>query len=167
MHIFFVFNIHKQWIFVDSNLGKKILLFLFWTVHRFFSKIVGWIFQNSINWEWRFGMILFGRCVYKHLFLFQFFPFSFHYIIFFIYLSIYLFIYFSIYLFISLKIVLNNNKYHNMMSVEKIFEKAASFIETVKQPCYSRCKNYCLIHRIYFETSWCPDCSSSKLSLYS
>ncbi|KAI8093199.1 uncharacterized protein BX664DRAFT_329140 [Halteromyces radiatus] len=26
--------------------------------------------------------------------------------------------------------------------------------------CQGRGKNYCLIHRRYFETSWCPDCRS-------
>ncbi|KAI8143715.1 hypothetical protein BJV82DRAFT_609186 [Fennellomyces sp. T-0311] len=25
--------------------------------------------------------------------------------------------------------------------------------------CSGRGKSYCLIHRRYFETSWCPDCS--------
>ncbi|KAL0084069.1 hypothetical protein J3Q64DRAFT_1736865 [Phycomyces blakesleeanus] len=25
-----------------------------------------------------------------------------------------------------------------------------------------RGKNYCLIHRRYFETSWCPDCACSS-----
>ncbi|KAI8975060.1 hypothetical protein BDF20DRAFT_876728 [Mycotypha africana] len=25
--------------------------------------------------------------------------------------------------------------------------------------CHARGKNYCLVHRRYFETSWCPDCS--------
>lgn len=25
-----------------------------------------------------------------------------------------------------------------------------------------RGKSYCLIHRRYFETSWCPDCSRSS-----
>ncbi|KAI9494360.1 hypothetical protein BDB00DRAFT_761989 [Zychaea mexicana] len=25
--------------------------------------------------------------------------------------------------------------------------------------CSGRGKSYCLVHRRYFETSWCPDCS--------
>ncbi|KAI8364728.1 uncharacterized protein BYT42DRAFT_505992 [Radiomyces spectabilis] len=29
-----------------------------------------------------------------------------------------------------------------------------------------RGKSYCLIHRRYFETSWCPECGRSKYSLY-
>lgn len=33
--------------------------------------------------------------------------------------------------------------------------------------CSGRGKSYCLIHRRYFETSWCPDCSrSSRKYLY-
>lgn len=28
--------------------------------------------------------------------------------------------------------------------------------------CSGRGKSYCLIHRRYFETSWCPDCSRSS-----
>ncbi|KAF1800237.1 hypothetical protein FB192DRAFT_1309278 [Mucor lusitanicus] len=28
--------------------------------------------------------------------------------------------------------------------------------------CFGRGKSYCLIHRRYFETSWCPDCSRSS-----
>ncbi|KAI9312890.1 hypothetical protein BX666DRAFT_1982914 [Dichotomocladium elegans] len=27
--------------------------------------------------------------------------------------------------------------------------------------CNGRGKSYCLVHRRYFETSWCPDCSRS------
>ncbi|KAI8056353.1 hypothetical protein BDF21DRAFT_430627 [Thamnidium elegans] len=30
--------------------------------------------------------------------------------------------------------------------------------DSVKFICQSRGKNYCLVHRRYFETSWCPDC---------
>ncbi|KAI8391609.1 uncharacterized protein BYT42DRAFT_489789 [Radiomyces spectabilis] len=28
--------------------------------------------------------------------------------------------------------------------------------------CNGRGKSYCLIHRRYFETSWCPDCGRSS-----
>ncbi|ORE20769.1 hypothetical protein BCV71DRAFT_76281 [Rhizopus microsporus] len=27
---------------------------------------------------------------------------------------------------------------------------------------YTRGKNYCLVHKRYFETSWCPDCGRGK-----
>ncbi|KAI8997690.1 hypothetical protein BDB01DRAFT_772003 [Pilobolus umbonatus] len=30
------------------------------------------------------------------------------------------------------------------------------------ETCQGRGKSYCLIHRRYFETSWCPDCSRSS-----
>ncbi|KAI9254601.1 hypothetical protein BDA99DRAFT_442783 [Phascolomyces articulosus] len=35
---------------------------------------------------------------------------------------------------------------------------AANVIDTSKV-CSGRGKSYCLIHRVYFETSWCPQCS--------
>ncbi|KAI9020207.1 hypothetical protein CLU79DRAFT_836253 [Phycomyces nitens] len=34
-------------------------------------------------------------------------------------------------------------------------------VDTTKV-CSGRGKSYCLIHRRYFETSWCPDCGRSK-----
>ncbi|KAI7897789.1 uncharacterized protein BX663DRAFT_481249 [Cokeromyces recurvatus] len=33
---------------------------------------------------------------------------------------------------------------------------------TTSHVCFGRGKSYCLIHRRYFETSWCPDCSRSS-----
>ncbi|KAI8368962.1 hypothetical protein BD560DRAFT_398212 [Blakeslea trispora] len=42
--------------------------------------------------------------------------------------------------------------------------KAQAFKSNV---CSGRGKSYCLVHRRYFETSWCPDCSrSSRKFLY-
>lgn len=35
---------------------------------------------------------------------------------------------------------------------------ADGMVDTSKV-CSGRGKSYCLIHRRYFETSWCPDCS--------
>ncbi|KAL0076693.1 hypothetical protein J3Q64DRAFT_1647339 [Phycomyces blakesleeanus] len=35
--------------------------------------------------------------------------------------------------------------------------KAAEVTEATKV-CSARGKSYCLIHRRYYETSWCPDC---------
>ncbi|KAI9027569.1 hypothetical protein CLU79DRAFT_697816 [Phycomyces nitens] len=32
--------------------------------------------------------------------------------------------------------------------------------------CAGRGKSYCLIHRRYFETSWCPDCDRSSCKTY-
>lgn len=34
--------------------------------------------------------------------------------------------------------------------------------DNIKLVCLGRGKNYCLVHRVYFETSWCPDCGRSK-----
>ncbi|KAI9472148.1 MAG: hypothetical protein EXX96DRAFT_583044 [Benjaminiella poitrasii] len=35
-------------------------------------------------------------------------------------------------------------------------------LTTTTLVCSGRGKSYCLIHRRYFETSWCPDCSRSS-----
>ncbi|KAI8640331.1 hypothetical protein BD408DRAFT_348263 [Parasitella parasitica] len=32
--------------------------------------------------------------------------------------------------------------------------------------CFGRGKSYCLVHKRYFENSWCPDCSRSSRKLY-
>ncbi|KAI7902920.1 uncharacterized protein BX663DRAFT_55304 [Cokeromyces recurvatus] len=45
------------------------------------------------------------------------------------------------------------------MSISYIFKHKSV---TIKFACQSRCKNYCLVHKRYFETSWCPDCSRSN-----
>ncbi|KAI8331166.1 hypothetical protein BC941DRAFT_439168 [Chlamydoabsidia padenii] len=34
----------------------------------------------------------------------------------------------------------------------------STFTNMVLPVCQSRGKSYCLTHRRYFETSWCPDC---------
>ncbi|KAI9496769.1 hypothetical protein BDB00DRAFT_72322 [Zychaea mexicana] len=38
---------------------------------------------------------------------------------------------------------------------------AANVID-ISKVCSGRGRSYCLIHRRYFETSWCPDCSRSS-----
>ncbi|KAI8059314.1 hypothetical protein BC940DRAFT_247763 [Gongronella butleri] len=39
---------------------------------------------------------------------------------------------------------------------------ACSHPTTTVPVCQGRGKSYCLVHRRYFETSWCPECSSGK-----
>ncbi|KAI7886176.1 hypothetical protein K492DRAFT_140910 [Lichtheimia hyalospora FSU 10163] len=36
---------------------------------------------------------------------------------------------------------------------------ATASIPDTSKVCSGRGRSYCLIHRRYFETSWCPDCS--------
>ncbi|ORY92115.1 hypothetical protein BCR43DRAFT_81056 [Syncephalastrum racemosum] len=40
----------------------------------------------------------------------------------------------------------------------------ANIISETARVCSGRGRSYCLIHRRYFDTSWCPDCgrASSK-----
>lgn len=45
-----------------------------------------------------------------------------------------------------------------------IMKSNATSIES--SVCSGRGKSYCLVHRRYFETSWCPDCSRSNRKLY-
>ncbi|KAI7889638.1 uncharacterized protein EV154DRAFT_513964 [Mucor mucedo] len=44
-------------------------------------------------------------------------------------------------------------------TLSSVFSKQLENIsDSVKHICQGRGKNYCLVHRRYFETSWCPDC---------
>ncbi|KAI7862417.1 hypothetical protein BDF14DRAFT_1856017 [Spinellus fusiger] len=36
--------------------------------------------------------------------------------------------------------------------------------EAGREVLHSRSKNYCLIHKRYFETSWCPECGRIELA---
>ncbi|KAI9334058.1 hypothetical protein BD770DRAFT_354462 [Pilaira anomala] len=38
------------------------------------------------------------------------------------------------------------------------FQQMNHISDNLKYICQSRGKNYCLFHRRYFETSWCPEC---------
>ncbi|OBZ83329.1 hypothetical protein A0J61_08625 [Choanephora cucurbitarum] len=46
-----------------------------------------------------------------------------------------------------------------MSLISTLHNKAQTFKSNV---CSGRGKSYCLVHRRYFETSWCPDCSRSS-----
>ena len=48
-------------------------------------------------------------------------------------------------------------------SLTTVISQQYNHISTeIKHVCLGRGKNYCLVHRRYFETSWCPDCGRSK-----
>ncbi|KAI8363806.1 hypothetical protein EDC96DRAFT_511809 [Choanephora cucurbitarum] len=49
-----------------------------------------------------------------------------------------------------------------MSLISTLHNKAQTFKSNV---CSGRGKSYCLVHRRYFETSWCPDCSRSSRKL--
>ncbi|KAI7847856.1 hypothetical protein BDC45DRAFT_451181 [Circinella umbellata] len=50
-------------------------------------------------------------------------------------------------------ITVSNNNNNN------VNEKCTSTTDSKTKVCSGRGKSYCLVHRRYFETSWCPDCS--------
>lgn len=47
-----------------------------------------------------------------------------------------------------------------------INQAAATISDTSQQVCSVRGRSYCLIHRRYFETSWCPDCGRAAISKF-
>ncbi|KAI8149878.1 hypothetical protein BJV82DRAFT_503529 [Fennellomyces sp. T-0311] len=51
---------------------------------------------------------------------------------------------------------------HTCSESQKKNTKSVACDDSKSKVCSGRGKSYCLVHRRYFETSWCPDCSRSK-----
>ncbi|ORZ04894.1 hypothetical protein BCR42DRAFT_183509 [Absidia repens] len=50
-------------------------------------------------------------------------------------------------------------------SLQQFSQQTCQTVTNMTLPvCQGRGKSYCLIHRRYFETSWCPDCRGRALS---